>query len=173
MERIEVMLDLLFYIFSAIAVAGGLGVVVNKNPVSAAFSLIAAFIGLAALFIMLDAYLVGIIQILVYGGAVMVLFLFIIMLMDMASEERRKFGFGAVAAGILVAVIFVVQLVRVLSDYTPGLKGLKALPVDAASDVEEIGKLMFTQYYFPVQVIGVLLLIATIGVIVLSKRELK
>lgn len=167
------MFDLLFYIFSAIAVAGGLGVIANKNPVSSAFSLIASFIGLAALFIMLDAYLVGIIQILVYGGAVMVLFLFIIMLMDLASEERRKFGYGAVAAGILVAVIFVVQLVRVLGEYTPGSEVLKALPADAASDVEEIGKLMFTQYYFPVQVVGVLLLIATIGVIVLSKRELK
>ena len=95
------------------------------------------------------------------------------MLMDMASEEQRKFGFGAVAAGILVAVIFVVQLVRVLGEYTPGSEVLKALPADAASDVEEIGKLMFTQYYFPVQVVGVLLLIATIGVIVLSKRELK
>jgi len=173
MEQAEVMFDLLFYIFSAIAVAGALGMIAIKNPVSSAFSLIAAFIGLAALFIMLDAYLVGIIQILVYGGAVMVLFLFIIMLMDMASEERRKFGPGPVAAGILIAGVFVVQLVRVLKDYTPGSKGLEALPADAASDVEEIGKLMFTQYYFPVQVVGVLLLIATIGVIVLSKRELK
>ncbi len=167
------MLDLLFYIFSAIAVAGALGVIVNKNPVTSAFSLIATFIALAALFIMLDAYLVGIIQILVYGGAVMVLFLFIIMLMDMANEERRKFGLGPVAAGVLVAGIFVVQLARVLKDYTPGSKGMDALPADAASDVEQIGKLMFTEYYFPVQMVGVLLLIATIGVIVLSKRELK
>lgn len=173
MEQAEVMLDLLFYIFSAIAVAGALGVIVNKNPVTSAFSLIAAFIGLAALFIQLDAYLVGIIQILVYGGAVMVLFLFIIMLMDMASEERRRFGLGAVAAGLLVSVVFVVQLLRVLGDFSPGSKVLGTLPADAATDVEQIGKLMFTQYYFPVQVVGVLLLIATIGVIVLSKRELK
>jgi len=173
MEQAEVMLDLLFYIFSAMTVVGALGVVVNKNPVTAAFCLIAAFIGLAALFIQLDAYLVGIIQILVYGGAVMVLFLFIIMLMDLEGEERRKFGLGAVAAGALVAVIFAVQLLRVLGDFSPGSKVLEALPANAASDVEQIGKLMFTQYYFPVQVIGVLLLIATIGVIVLSKRELK
>lgn len=167
------MFDLLFYIFAAIAVAGAIGMIAIKNPVSSAFSLIATFIGLAALFILLDAYLVGIIQILVYGGAVMVLFLFIIMLMDMASEERRKFGPGPIAAGLLIAGVFLVQLVRVLKDYTPGSKGLDPLPVDAASDVEQIGRLMFTQYYFPVQVVGVLLLIATIGVIVLSKRELK
>lgn len=173
MEQAEVMLDLLFYIFSGITVAGALGVIVNKNPVSSAFSLIAAFVGLAALFIMLDAYLVGIIQILVYGGAVLVLFLFIIMLMDMASEERRKFGLGAVAAGVLVAGIFMLQLVRVLKDFSPGAKGMQALPVDGPTDVEQIGRLMFTQHYFPVQMVGVLLLIATIGVIVLSKRELK
>lgn len=173
MEQAEVMLDLLFYIFSAITVAGAIGVIVNKNPVTSAFCLIAAFVGLAALFIQLDAYLVGIIQILVYGGAVMVLFLFIIMLMDLPSEERRKFGWGAVAGGVLVGCVFAVQLLRVLSDFSLGSKTLQALPANVESDVEQIGKLMFTQYYFPVQVIGVLLLISTIGVIVLSKRELK
>lgn len=167
------MFDLLFYLFSAVSVAAALGVVVNKNPVTSAFSLIAAFIGLAALFIQLDAYLVGIIQILVYGGAVMVLFLFIIMLMDLTSEEQHRFSMGAVASGLLVAGVFVVQLLRVLGNFSPGGKGLPALPADMPSDVEQIGKLMFTQYYFPVQVIGVLLLIATVGVIVLSKRELK
>ncbi|MFK5924753.1 MAG: NADH-quinone oxidoreductase subunit J [Verrucomicrobiota bacterium] len=172
MEQAEVMLDLLFYIFSALTVIGALGVIVNKNPVTSAFCLIAAFIGLAALFIQLDAYLVGIIQILVYGGAVMVLFLFIIMLMDLPSEERRKFGWSAVAGGILVGCVFVVQLVRVLGDYSAGSRVMQDLPVGVESDVEQIGKLMFTQYYFPVQVVGVLLLISTIGVIVLSKREL-
>lgn len=167
------MFDFLFYLFSAISVAAALAMVVNKNPVTSAFALIAAFIGLAALFILLDAYLVGIIQILVYGGAVMVLFLFIIMLMDLTSEEPCKFSRGAVASGLLVAGVFVVQLLRVLGNFGPGGEGLPALAADAPSDVEQIGKLMFTQYYFPVQVIGVLLLIATIGVIVLSKRELK
>lgn len=166
------MFDLLFYLFSAISVAAALGVVVNKNPVTSAFSLIAAFIGLAALFIQLDAYLVGIIQILVYAGAVMVLFLFIIMLMDLTSEEQRRFSKGAVASGLMVAGVFIVQLLRVLGDFSPGGKGLPTLPANQPSDVEQIGKLMFTQYYFPLQVIAVLLLIATVGVIVLSKREL-
>lgn len=173
MECADVMTGLFFYIFSAIAIAGALGVVVNKNPVLAAFCLIAAFFGLAALFLLLNAYLVGIMQILICGGAVTVLFLFVIMVMKLGCEERRKFGRGAVASGVLVAGIFMVQLVRVLGDYNPGSKRLEALPADAPSDVGQIGKLMFTEYYFPLQMVGALLLIATVGVVVLSKRELK
>ncbi len=166
------MFDWLFYLFSALSVVAAVAMVVNKNPVVSAFALIAAFVGLAALFIQLDAFLVGIIQILVYGGAVMVLFLFVIMLMDLPSEEQRVFSRGAVASGLLVAVVFVVQLLRVLGDFSPGGKRLPTLSGEAPTDVEQIGKLMFTQYYFPLQMVAVLLLIATVGVIVLSKREL-
>ena len=93
----------LFYLFAALAVIGGIGVVANKNPVSSAFAMILSFLGLAALFIQLDAYLVGILQVLVYAGAIMVLFLFIVMLLDLEDEEGRRFGFFSTAGAVIVA----------------------------------------------------------------------
>lgn len=80
----------LFYIFSAITLLFGVMVVVCRNPVASALSLVVSFAGLAALFVSLDAYFIGVIQILVYAGAVMVLFLFIIMLLDIKAEEHRQ-----------------------------------------------------------------------------------
>jgi len=166
----------LFYIFAAFALIGGIGVVVNKNPVSAAFSMVLSFLGLAALFIQLNAFLVGILQILVYAGAIMVLFLFIIMLMDVPEEERKRFPFFTfVGAGGVVAG-FVALLVIVLKRAEIGTA--KLVPLEKAegvgtSDVHRIGELLFSQYWFPIQVVAILLLVATVGVVVLSKKELK
>jgi len=105
----------LFYIFAALALVGGIGVVLNKNPVSSAFAMIVSFLGLAALFIQLDAYLVGILQILVYAGAIMVLFLFIIMLLDVEVEEKRahpfiaSLGAAGIAGGVTLLVLTVLK----------------------------------------------------------------
>lgn len=165
----------LFYLFAALALCGGLGVVVCRNPVSAAFSMILSFLGLAALFIQLDAYLVGTLQILVYAGAIMVLFLFIIMLLDVPEEEKRRFplanfaGAGAVVGALTLLVVLVLN--------RGGTSG-KALPQLAAAapgqtDTHRIGELLFGTYWLPVQIVGVLLLAATVGVVVLSKKELK
>ena len=83
--------SLLFYLFSFLAVAGGILLVAFRNPVSSALSMVLSFVGLAGLFIGLNAYFVGIVQILVYAGAIMVLFVFIIMLLDLNNEEKVKF----------------------------------------------------------------------------------
>lgn len=165
----------LFYIFAALAIVGGIGVVLNHNPVSSAFAMILSFLGLAALYIQLDAYLVGILQILVYAGAIMVLFLFIIMLLDIKSEEGRRFGVGSTAGAIVVAGGVMLIVAKVLKNFETGAQQLTPLKGAAAeiSDVSRIGELLFTTYWFPVQVIGMLLLVATIGVVVLSKRELR
>src|SRR3984957_3170603 len=96
----------LFYVFALITLVFGGMVVLLRNPVASALSLVVSFVGLAALFMSLDAYFIGIIQILVYAGAVMVLFLFIIMLLDIKHEAHLKRGFGAVLGGGLVGVIF-------------------------------------------------------------------
>lgn len=166
----------LFFLFSALALFGGIGVVINRNPVSSAFSMVVSFLGLAALFIQLDAYLVGVLQILVYAGAIMVLFIFIIMLLDVQAEEKRRFPiFGAMgAAG--VAATFGVLLIVILARSGAGKVSLPALAETegtGTSDVHRIGELLFSQYWFPIQVVGVLLLVSTIGVVVLSKKELK
>ena len=169
-------MSFVFYIFSALALVGGIGVVVNRNPVSAAFSMVISFLGLAALFIQLDAYLVGTLQILVYAGAIMVLFLFIIMLLDVREEEKRRFPVINFLGAGGVVVAFIGLLIVVLTRGGLGKVTLPALTVvegPGTSDVHRIGELLFSHYWFPVQVVGVLLLVATIGVVVLSKKELK
>lgn len=165
-----------FFIFAAFALIGGVGVVAFRNPVSSAFSMVLSFLGLAALFIQLNAFLVGILQILVYAGAIMVLFLFIIMLLDVPQEEKKRFPlFTAIGAGGIVSA-FVILLIVMLTRSHVGDAGLPALDASvgpATSDVHKIGELLFSQYWFPIQVVGILLLVATVGVVVLSKRELK
>jgi len=167
------MLDLLFYIVSAFTIASAVGLIVNKNPVVSVFCLIAALIGLAALFMLLNAYLIGFAQILLCGGVGMLLFLAFITLSKTAGKELPKVGKGSMIAGTLVAFVFVVQIVHVLRDYDPGEIKLGTMTSNTASDMGQIGKLIFTQYYFPVQMLAVLLLVAITGVIMLRKQELK
>lgn len=182
----------LFWIFSALMLAGGVAVVTFRNPVSSALSVVACFVGLAGLFVGLSAFFVGIIQILVYTGAVMVLFVFIIMLLDLKEEKQRARRIAPIAGGLILVFAFVLQLVGVLS----GTPDKLAPPLDAATlalasntyatssprisaalqagslpDVHLIGQTLFTGYNLPLQILGVLLLVATIGVITLSKRE--
>jgi NADH-quinone oxidoreductase subunit J len=133
---------------------------------------VVSFGGLAALFFMLDAYFIATIQILVYAGAVMVLFLFIIMLLDIKAEERRKLNTGIILGGGIVAAGFVAQLVTVIGQIPFANHSFPILP-DRLDDVHNVGHLLFTGYNLPFQVVGVLLLVATVGVVVLSKRELK
>src|ERR1041385_6855809 len=108
------MSSFLFWIFALLMLIFGAGVVIARNPVASALSLVVSFLGLAALFMSLNAFFIGIIQVLVYAGAVMVLFLFIIMLLDLRAEERRRTNFVAFAGGVAVAVIFFGQLYLVI-----------------------------------------------------------
>ncbi|HEY8899377.1 MAG TPA: NADH-quinone oxidoreductase subunit J [Chthoniobacterales bacterium] len=164
----------LFWTFAALMLAFGVGVVLAKNPVTSAMCLVMSFLGLASLFIMLDAYFIGIIQILVYAGAVMVLFLFIIMLLDLKAERTRKLNLPAVVGGGAVLLGFLVILMKVLHSNDAFFKATKpVVGVSLSNDVKSVGTTLFTQFNLPFQIIGVLLLVATIGVVVLSKKELK
>src|SRR5438034_10040535 len=100
----------LFWIFALLTLIFGAAVVINRNPVASALSLVMSFLGLAALFMSLDAYFIGIIQVLVYAGAGMVLFLFIIMLLDLRSEEGCRIYWLTPAGGIAVAFVFLHEL---------------------------------------------------------------
>lgn len=188
--------SVLFYIFSGIMLGFGILVVALRNPVSSALALAVSFLGLAALFVSLGAFFIGIIQILVYAGAVMVLFLFIIMLLDIQAEQRRKLNLPAVIGGSALVLVFALQLATVLSDFGPGKRRMNAnnldLPAALAArqaagasvptidkdlaagklpDVKLIGETLFTKYNFHLQIVGVLLLVSTVGVIVISRRE--
>src|ERR1700759_863985 len=96
----------LFWIFALLMLVFGVAVVLNRNPVASALSLVVAFLGLAALFVSLNAYFIGVIQILVYAGAVMVLFLFIIILLDLRAEVRRRINLPALCGGFGVIILF-------------------------------------------------------------------
>ena len=166
------MTPLLFWLFSALLLGFGASVILNRNPVASALSLVVSFLGLAALYVTLDAFFIGIIQVLVYAGAVMVLFLFIIMLLDIKSETRRKLKPVGVIGGGAIVIAFVAQLAVVLNRFPAGQKALEPLPA-RLDDVREVGTMLFSNYNLPFQVIGVLVLVASVGVVLLSKRELK
>jgi NADH-quinone oxidoreductase subunit J len=164
---------ILFWVLSLLMLGFGVAVILNRNPIASALSLVVSFLGLAALFITLDAYFIGTIQILVYAGAVMVLFLFIIMLLDLRPGQRRKINVVAVSGGALVALAFFFQIYSVIHKLRASERPFPALTMSKIDDVHNVGFLLFDAYNLPFQVIGILILVATIGVIVLSKRELR
>jgi NADH-quinone oxidoreductase subunit J len=163
----------LFWIFVAIMLLFGVGVVVNRNPVASAMSLVMCFLGLAALYISLDAFFLGVIQILVYAGAVMVLFLFIIMLLDLKAEQRRHFNLIAMFGGIVVVVLFVKILFDVCYGFQGGNAVFPAIHNAEHGDTWQVGMALFQQYKLPLQMIGALVVVASVGAVLLSKRELK
>lgn len=162
----------LFYFFASLMLVFGAAVILNRNPIASALSLVICFMGLSALFMSLDAFFIGIIQVLVYAGAVMVLFLFIIMLLDLRAEQLRKINYVAVAGGSGVAIVFFLQIYFVVRQLSAAQQPFPALAAKT-DDVHNIGALLFTNFNLPFQIIGVLVLVATIGVVVLSKRELR
>lgn len=161
----------LFWIFSLLMLGFAAAVVLLRNPVSSALSLVMSFVGLAALFVMLDAFFIGVTQILVYAGAVMVLFLFIVMLLDLRSERARRINLAAWIGGVVVIGGFVAVLSRVVSSLPDA--GSSKPPIQPVNDVAAIGFTLFHNFWFPFEVIGILLVVATIGVVLLSKKELK
>ena len=165
------MSPLLFWIFTLVTLIFGAAVVVNRNPVASALSLVVSFLGLAALFMSLDTFFVGIIQVLVYAGAVMVLFLFIIMLLNLQTEERRRVNWLAAACGTAVAVALLVQICFVIRHFQAAQQTFPPLANPTTDDVRNIGTALFNNYNLPFQIVGVLVLVATIGVVFLSKRE--
>ena len=163
----------LFWFFAILMLLFGAAVILNRNPIASALSLVICFMGLSALFMSLDAFFIGIIQVLVYAGAVMVLFLFIIMLLDLRAENLRKINYVAVAGGVAVALAFFIQLFFVIGQLSAAKQPFPSLATTKTDDVHNIGLLLFSNYNLPFQIIGVLVLVATIGVVVLSKRELR
>lgn len=164
----------LFWIFAVLMLLFGAGVVFFRNPVSSAMSLVMSFVALAALFVTLDAYFIAVIQVLVYAGAVMVLFLFIIMLLNLKSEETRRLNLAAWAGGGLVLFGFVSVLTKAILSQPQFLIAKPPLAYPAFDDVKAVGAVLFRFYAdLPFQVIGVLLLVSTIGVVLLSRREIK
>jgi NADH-quinone oxidoreductase subunit J len=165
--------DLLFYVFAALTLLCGALVVANplsRNPVTSAMFLVLTIISMTGLFVLLHAFFLAAVQVLVYAGAVMVLFLFVIMLLDLKTEERRKvkkLGLvaGLVSIGAIVGIFF-----KSLRATNPG-RDLPAPKLEGAT--VPLGQLLFTDYLLPFEIVSLLLLVAMVGVILLSKKDLK
>ena len=165
--------DILFYVFAFLTLACGALVVANpfsRNPVTSAMFLVLTIISMAGLFVLLHAFFLAAVQVLVYAGAVVVLFLFVIMLLDLKEEERRK----------VKKIGFVIGLIAVAAIVTLLVKSLRQLPESTATTTFQneggtgaLGKLLFTNYLLPFEIVSILLLVAMVGVILLSKKDLK
>ena len=180
-------LDLLFYAFAVLTVAPALLMIISRSPVTSAMFMIASFVGMASLFVLLDAFFIAVLQILVYAGAVMVLFIFIIMLLDMDQREDLRHRSLPAMASMVAFGLLVVMVLGFFKGQFPGSFPQVQEPVatayaDQAYDLDNaapslpfatkaraFGYGLFTKYMLPFQVTGVLLLIAMVGVIVLSK----
>ena len=165
---------LFFWIFSIGMLIGGLSVIINRNPVASALSLAVTMCFLAALFVMLNAFLLAAIQVLVYAGAVMVLFLFIIMLLDLKAEEKARLRWISLLLGLGLAVFFSYELSVVLRSVPGGGSAISSQSQAMGGlidDTKELGRLLFGKYLLPFQVVGILLLVATVGVVLLSGKS--
>src|SRR3954447_25137916 len=162
-----------FYLFSAVAVASGVMVIAARNPVHSVLFLILAFFNAAGLFVLLGAEFLAMILVIVYVGAVAVLFLFVVMMLDIDFVELRQ-GFqrylpvGALIGGILFAELLLVFGYWVLVPGIPAVAVAPALP--EVSNTHALGALIYTRYVYAFQAAGVVLLIAMIGAIVLTLR---
>jgi NADH-quinone oxidoreductase subunit J len=165
---------LLFYAFGAVAVITSLLVIAQRNPIHSVLLLIASFGALSGLYVLLDAPFAAVIQIIVYAGAIMVLFLFVVMLLNAPHEDTefderthpllRK---GPMRLGALLAIVLAAELVWALTKVSES----GAFPSGAVTSVGAIGRTLFTEYAFPFEVTSVLILVAMVGAVVLARKE--
>jgi len=164
--------DLFFYLFAGLTLLCGTLVVINpfsRNPVTSAMFLLLSIASMAGLFVLLHAFFMAAIQILVYAGAVIVLFLFVIMLLDLPAETRRRFNKAALGMGLAAVGALAIVLVAAVCNSGLGT-GLKP-EIEGAT--APLGRLLFTRFLLPFEIISVLLLVAIVGVVLLSKKDLK
>jgi NADH-quinone oxidoreductase subunit J len=173
--------DFLFYLFAFLALASSLLVVTSRSAVNGAMFMILTFVSTAAMFFLLEAFFLGVLQVLVYAGAVMVLFLFIIMLIDVDQARTRQLDRASLIAATVAALALATGVFFLFTRGNPVEPLLQPVPADAEVVLEgsglpyqtgaaAYGRGLLTKYLLPVQVAGFLLLSALIGVVIISKR---
>jgi NADH-quinone oxidoreductase subunit J len=165
---------ILFYIFAAIIVVAALRVVTARNPVHSALFLVLAFFNAAGVWMLLKAEFLSITLVLVYVGAVMVLFLFVVMMLDINLDQMRQGFWRNLPVAAFVGIVVVLELVAVIGAAFSGAKE-SDLPAQAEgySNTKELGKLLYTEYVYPFEVAGVILLVAMVAAIALTLRRRK
>jgi len=168
-----VLVEVLFYIFGTILVAAALGVIVSRNPVYSALSLVLCFVTSAAIWLLIEAEFLAIVLVLVYVGAVMVLFLFVVMMLNIDLAEFRH-GFTRFAwLGAIFALAIIVEIVGVVWAKGLGIDVTKG-PTDTPADYSntlELGQVIYTKYAYPFELAAVLLLVAIVAAIALTMRK--
>lgn len=167
-----------FYLFAVVLVASGLLVVISRNPVHSVLWLILAFFSAAGLFILLGAEFIAIIMVIVYVGAVAILFLFVVMMLDVDFARLRGQMVQYLPLGLLIGLVLLVELGLAFSNWSfaPGSQAARAAITPALSHTQNtvaLGQLIYTQYIFLFQISGLILLVAMIGAIVLTMRHSK
>ena len=168
------LVNVLFYVFGAILVLTAIGVITARNPVHCALFLVAAFLNSAVIWLLLDAEFLALTLVVVYVGAVMVLWLFVVMMLDIDVAKLRQ-GFTRYAPlGALIALIVVVQIGLVVYVRNLGLTDTAAAAVnhpEGYSNTQELGHLLYTQYLYPFEIAAVILLVAIVAAITLTMRD--
>jgi NADH-quinone oxidoreductase subunit J len=168
---------ILFFIFAALCVGGAINLLVQKHPINSALSLIVVMGSLALIYLLLGAEFVAAVQVIVYAGAVMVLFVFVIMLLNAGEEERTAHG-SRVA--IMLGVPALIVGLGIAAAFLTHLTGLDKVAIggpeimngsDVFGNPQAVGKLLFSTYLLPFEITSVLLLIAIMGAVVLARRE--
>lgn len=179
--------QIIFYVFGALAVFSAMLILFFRNPVTSAISMVVSFASMAVIYIGLDAHFLGVMQILVYTGAVMILFLFIIMLLNVKQEERKTVKIIPLLGGLAVVALFLAQLVGIISTmptkeapvidplalakgFEKGTQVHEQLSQGNYPDASLLGMTLFGQFNGAFLITGVILVVATVGVVSLSRR---
>ncbi|MFN3075513.1 MAG: NADH-quinone oxidoreductase subunit J [Alphaproteobacteria bacterium] len=168
--------SLMFYVFSAVAVAGAMMVISSRNPVHSVLFLILTFFSSAGLFVLLGAEFLAMVLVVVYVGAVAVLFLFVVMMLDLNFVSLREGFLQYLPTGALVGLVLLVELGMIAGHWVqaPAAEGLRAVPTPALSQLtntESLGMVLYTHYLYLFEGAGVVLLVAMIGAILLTHRR--
>jgi NADH-quinone oxidoreductase subunit J len=168
---------LLFYAFAAVTVLGAIIVVGQRNPVYSLMSLVGSFFGLCGLYVLLEAPFLAVVQIIVYAGAIMVLFLFVVMVLNVPREDAAEWDRShplfrpmAMRVGTALALLLTIELGWALSR-TPGLTAASGEDRPAVSSLAELGRVLFTKYMFAFEVTSILIIAAMVGAVVLSRKR--
>lgn len=160
---------ILFLIVSALLIASALGVVLFRNPIHCALSLVVALLGVAAVFAMLDAHFIATVQIVVYAGAIMVLVVFVLMLLNAKMELPRRGVPLSGGAAVLFAALFMLMLVPLFFIGDLPIEKAPAVPLEGS--VEAMGKLLYSKYVFTFEAASILIMAAIVGAVMVAKRR--
>ncbi len=168
------MQEILFFVLAAVAVLSALGMLLNRNPVYSVLLLIVTLFAIAGLYVLLNASFIAAVHLIVYAGAIMVLFLFVIMLLDIRSDiEHINLKRLSRILALLATFIFLGETFLIIWMSLKGKAAFVGLGEGVLGDVPSVGELLFTKYLLPFEIASVLLLVAIVGAIILAKRKLR